>query len=101
MLEPIIDKRAAVQIPLVPAGITIQVRRGMLRHVVLFKWRGDVTDEQLMALRHGRVFVSRIRLLFCSSSARKAPPWLGRNALISHHQCVPSGSFPLQVVTAA
>lgn len=53
MLEPIIDKRAAVQIPLVPAGITIQVRRGMLRHVVLFKWRGDVTDEQLMALRHG------------------------------------------------
>ena len=53
LLEPIVERRAAVQYPLVPQDVAVHVRRGMLRHVVLFTWRADVSDEQLMSLRHG------------------------------------------------
>ena len=63
VLEPIIAKRASIQIALVPKSIEIKVRRGMLRHVVLFQWNEDVGDREISSVCQGSVsrFAARVR----------------------------------------
>jgi hypothetical protein len=41
LLEPVVQTRAAVQFALSPPRAVVSVRRGMLRHVVLYRWRRD------------------------------------------------------------
>ena len=53
ILEPIVEARASLQFDLVPKGSTIRVRRGMLRHVVLFKWLDHVGESELGSIRQG------------------------------------------------
>ena len=53
MLEPVVAARASLQFELLPRGAPIRVRRGMLRHVVLFQWVDDVAAAKLDSVRAG------------------------------------------------